>query len=52
VVKEVRNLEGSWIQDIFSHILNVTMTRKGHGDIKLIVNQFKAFGNARFTHCS
>lgn len=31
-------LKSSWVQNFFSHILNIAVTSKGHGDIQLIVN--------------
>ena len=43
-------LKSSWIQNIFSHILNVTVSCKRHCDIQFIVNNFEAFGNTSFAH--
>ncbi len=31
-------LKSSWIQNFFSHILNITVTSKGHGDVQFIMN--------------
>ncbi len=32
-------LKSSWIQNIFSHILDVAVSCKRHGDIQFIVNK-------------
>ena len=38
VVEDVKNLKGSWIQNIFSYILNIAMACKCHSNIQFVMN--------------
>ena len=51
MVGEMCNLKSPRIQDVFSHILNVTVSCKSHRDIELVMNELETLGNTSFAHC-